>query len=238
MKIGIIGAKGFIGQEIWDRLRKHELHEIQKDEIRQLYYDIVIDANGSSKKFEASESPEYDFKKAVNSVMHNINTLRYDKYIYLSTIDADAETHMTRGGDNYGFNRRIAERLVSYYCSKWTIIRLCSVIGHTASKGIVRDILYGEKIYVKKKSFIQLIPVKEVSKNLSSIIGDRSTDYETLKFYSTKGIKVERICTLFNKNPIVNAKAKLQIYPDSPPSDFGFKTSEEYLKETFHERMV
>ena len=81
MKIGIIGAKGFIGHEIWDRLREHELHEILKNEIRQLHYDIVIDANGSSKKYEASENPKYDFKKAVDSVMHNVNTLLYDKYI-------------------------------------------------------------------------------------------------------------------------------------------------------------
>ena len=233
MKIGIIGAKGFIGSEIYDRLQGHELYQIQKDDRGHVYYDVVIDANGSSKKYEAKESPEYDFKKAVDSVMHNINTLKYDKYIYLSTIDVDYFKE-----SNYGFHRKIAEDLVRKYCPRSTIIRLCSVIGHTASKGIVRDILYGEKIFVKKRSLIQLIPVKEISKNILHILDNGKTNYETLKFYSREGIRVERICAMFGKNPSVAPGAKLEIYNNSPPSDMGFKTSEEYLKETFHERMV
>ena len=232
MKIGIIGAKGFIGQEIWDRLNKHELHEVHKNEIQHLYYDIVIDANGSSRKYTAIESPEHDFKMAVNSVMHNINILRYDKYIYLSTIDVDYHQK-----SNYGLHRKIAEDLVRKYCCNFTIIRLCSVIGHTAKKGIVRDVLYGDKIFVKKRSLIQLIPVKEVSSNILYILDDKKTNYETLKFYSREGIRVEKICSMFGRNPDVDRNAKLEIY-DSQPSDMGFRTSEEYLKETFHERMV
>ena len=232
MKIGIIGAKGFIGSEISHRLQKYEIYPIGKEGWAKQYYDLIIDADGSSKKYLAEDEPLKDFKASVDSVIYHTNALDYDKYIYLSTIDVEYYQE-----SNYGFHRKIAEDLIKKYCSNFTIIRLCSVIGHSAIKGVVRDILYHDKIYTKKSSTIQLISLKEVVSNILLIINERDTDHKILKFYGTEPIRVERICSMFGKNPVVHRDSKLETY-NSIPSNMGFKTSEQYLKETFHERMV
>lgn len=230
MKIGIIGAKGFIGQVIYNHLKgNHELSPIYQAGGTS-HYDIVIDCNGSSSKYKAEQDPVEDFKKSVDSVMYYTNHLHYDKYIYISSIDAEFPS-----GSNYGFNREIAEQVVIRYTNNWTIIRLCSVIGSEAKKGIVYDILNDKKLFVQKDSMIQVIPVDVVAKNVPAAFYDH--DYQILRFYSHGGIKVNEICNMFGKNPDMDIDANFQLYNEGI-SDLEFKTSEEYLKQTFHERVV
>jgi dTDP-4-dehydrorhamnose reductase len=231
MKIGVIGAKGFIGGRISvSLLGKHEVYMILREDWKDIHYDIIIDANGSSKKYLAEKDPVADFKASVDSVMYYINHLKYDKYIYLSSIDAYIVPE-----NNYGINRSIAEDLVEYYCECHTIIRLCSVIGENATKGIVYDILNDMDLFVTLDSFIQVISIEEVAKKISNTLHEYNN--ETLEFYSTEGIFVKDICSMFGKNPEISFNAETQFYAFEP-SDLGFKTSEQYLKETFHERMV
>ena len=225
MKIGIIGAKGFIGQEIRNHLKEHEVRPIFRDAWKDMHYDIIIDANGSSKKYAAQTDSLADFKASVDSVMYYINHLKYSKYIYISTIDAELPW-----ASHYGFNRLLAENLVRHYCPSWTIVRLCSVIGSDMTKGIVYDVLQGEKLFVTKDSLIHIISVKEVARKISLVLTDH--ECETLKFYSKEPIEVWDICKMFGKNPIVSPDAETQFY-HSDPSDLGFKTAEEYLKEEF-----
>ena len=228
MKIGIIGAKGFIGQAIYNHLGDHELCRIPRG-VQARHYDIIIDANGSSSKYKAEQDPVEDFKKSVDSVMHYVNHLSYDKYIYISTIDAGVSWL-----SNYGFNRSTAEQVVMKYAKKWTIVRLCSVIGKEAKKGIVYDILNDKKLFVQKDSLIQVIPVSEVAKNVPFAFFNHNN--EILKFYSDGCIEVGEICNMFGKNPEVDVAAENQLYDED--GDPGFLTPEEYLKQTFHERVV
>lgn len=230
MKIGVIGAKGFIGREIYNQLPDSVRSDITHTHWNDSYYDVIIDANGSSMKHLAESDPKHDFDLAVHTVMNHVNELNYGKYIYISSIDAEIP-----GESHYGFNRKLSERIVKYYCPEWTIIRLCSVIGENMVKGIVHDILLGEKIFVAKDSLIQVIPVKEVAKKIMTVLD--AYNHGVLRFYSKGSIKVSKICKMFGKSPIVNPDAQKQLY-DYDPSDLGFKTPEEYLKETIHERVV
>lgn len=233
MKIGIIGAKGFVGSEIYKRLGKdHKVYPIYQagGAGNKRYYDIVVDANGSSRKYLAEEEPWEDFKKSVESVAYYTMNLNCGKYIYLSSIDAEIP-----GETNYGFHRKMAEKLVKNYCNRWTIVRLCSVIGPRATKGVVYDILNDKELFVTKNSELQLISAKEVAQKLVSVL--TKYDYEILKFYSTDVIKVSRICSMFGKDSEISPYAEVQVY-NWKGSDLGFKKSVEYLKDEFHERMV
>ena len=231
MKIGVIGAKGFVGQEIYDHLGKdHTVYPIHKGAPGTRHYHIIIDANGSSSKYKAEQDPLADFQASVDSVMCHVNTFKCDKYIYISSIDAEMPWE-----SNYGFNRGIAEQIVRKYAKKWTIVRLCSVIGLEAKKGIVYDILNDKKLFVKKDSLIQVIPVKEVARKIPMVFDNYN--HETLGFYSYGGIEVGEICNMFGKNPEVDATAENQLY-DEDAAPLGFDTAEEYLKETFYERVV
>ena len=222
MKIGVIGANGFIGREIYDHLPESDRHMIFRESWKDIHYDVIIDANGSSMKY-------LDFDASVNSVMHYVNHLKYDKYIYLSSIDA-----ATARLSNYGFNRSIAEQVVTKYADNWTIIRLCSVIGPEAQKGIVYDILNDNKLFVTKASFIQIIPAHTVAVKIKEAF--HGEDYKTLAFYSNGGIGVNKICHMFGKDPDVDDAAETQYYNEA--AGVGFLTPEEYLKEAFYERVV
>lgn len=228
MRIGVIGSNGFIGREIYDHLPDTERHPIFRTEWDDNYYDIVIDANGSSMKYLAESDPKHDFEASVDSVMTRVQDLNYGKYIYISSIDAE-----TPGKSNYGFNRKLSERIVKQYCPNFTIIRLCSVIGENMTKGIVHDVLAGVKVFVTKASLIQVISVKEVVEKIPLYFHNN----EILKFYSKGSIAVSEICDMFGQDPVVSPNAKTQLY-DFKASDLGFKTPEEYLKETFNERVV
>lgn len=233
MRIGVIGSKGFIGREIYKHLPDTDRSPIWCADWDDSYYDIVIDANGSSKKYLAESDPEQDFKASVDSVMNRVSHLKYGKYIYISTIDAEVP-----GENHYGFNRKLAERIVKHYCDKWTIIRLCSVIGENMTKGIVYDILRGDEIFATTDSLIQVISVKEVVEKIPFTF--RNHDHEVLRLYSKGSIEVRDICKMFDANPIVAVDAEKQLY-DFKPSEFDcfseLKTPEEYLKETIYERV-
>jgi len=229
MRIGVIGANGFIGREIFNHLPDGDRYPIFRADWDDSYYDVVIDANGSSMKYLAESDPNQDFEASVNSVMYRVSHLKYGKYIYISSIDAE-----TPGKSNYGFHRKLAERIVKHYCPKWTIVRLCSVIGENMTKGIVHDVLMGVKLFVTKDSQIQVISAEEVAKKIPFAFSNHNK--ELLRFYSDGWIAVSDICQMFDKDPFVSADAKKQIYKYKT-SDLQFKTPEEYLQEIIHEKV-
>ena len=232
MKIGVIGSNGFIGREIYNHLGKdHTVYPIHQGAPGTRRYDVVIDANGSNSKYKAERDPLSDFQASVDPVMKYINTLKYDKYIYISTIDAESPRK-----SNYGFNRFQAEGFVMKYAKKWMIIRLCSVIGKKAKKGIVYDILNDEKLFVTKDSLIQIIPVWCVARHLKRRALSKDDHNRILKFYSYGTIEVWDICKMFGAHPTVDLDAETQVYDEK--GDFGFLSPEHYLKETFNERVV
>jgi dTDP-4-dehydrorhamnose reductase len=230
MKIGVIGANGVIGREIYNHLPDTKRCMVTQTHWNDSNYNIIIDANGSSMKYLAQTNPKRDFDSSVLSVIDRVHNLNYGKYIYISSIDAEEP-----GKNNYGFHRKLAERIVKHYCPNFIIIRLCAVIGENMTKGIVHDILLGEKIFVTKDTRIQVISVQEVAEKVIAVMNKRNNNI--FRFYSKGSIEVSEICDMFGRNPVVVPNAEMNTY-NFQPSDCGFKTPEEYLKETFYERMV
>ena len=228
MKIGIIGALGFIGKSIALTLKKDfEIIEITKSNYRSHVgeeFDVLINANGNSTKFLANRYPERDFKASVTTVVNSLYDFTFDKYIYISSIDVEKANI----GNVYGSNRYLAEQVVSKYINNWVIVRCCAVIGKDARKGIVNDIMTDQEVYLTPDSKLQLITASEVASQVEKCLYAKRN--EIIRLYSKTNISVKVIAGILKKELHINKDAKKVIY-DYRVKDNELKTSIQYLKE-------
>ena len=234
MKIGVIGAKGLVGRAIFEKLKKeHHVTGIMKHNYNLRLgaeFDILINANGNSRKWWANQNPLGDFEASVQSVAKSLFDFKYKKYIFISSIDAEEP----RG--HYGFNKRIAEDLVKQYTEKWQIVRLCSVIGKNMEKGPVYDIKHGRPVYLTSGSTLQLISTEAVADEIALGIPQELTvklsavNNNLLRLYSPVNITIKEIARILNKPLTIDGTAREEHYRFTPTLA-GFKTPEQYLRE-------
>jgi len=234
MKIAIIGARGLVGRAIYERLRgEYYVVGITRDNYSMHSggeYDILINANGNSKKYWANQNPLEDYDASVSSVMSSLFDFKYKKYIFIGSIDAEKP----RG--HYGFNKRIAEDLVKEYADKWQIVRLCSVIGQNMNKGPVFDIKHGRPVYLTSGSTLQLITAEAVADEIANMIPRELTvkmpevNNALIRFYSSENITIREIAEILGKSLVIDGTAREEHY-NFAPSLGGFKKSWQYLEE-------
>jgi dTDP-4-dehydrorhamnose reductase len=132
-RVCLLGSTGFVGSA-FARLFKSQGIEFAAVNIRnyQQYAgtqcDILINANGSSKKYLADEDPKLDFTLNVRSVVDSLHDFKYRLYVYLSSIDVynnvsdPAQNHeeiviQPEELSNYGFHKYLAELAVRKYAT-------------------------------------------------------------------------------------------------------------------------
>ena len=89
---GIIGGNGFVGTGIRTALEKNGIRctTIRRDTydtLRGSSFDILINANGNSKKYLAAQSPKEEFLASVVSVQQSLADFTYGLYIHCSSVD-------------------------------------------------------------------------------------------------------------------------------------------------------
>jgi nucleoside-diphosphate-sugar epimerase len=223
VKIGIIGANGFIGNALVETLKsQYTVESIIKENyhlFKNINFDIIINANGNSHKHWANKNPVKDFKKSVESVYKSLYDFKYKKYIYISSIDV--ENIKT----TYGFNKYLAEEIVKSICYDFSIIRLPAVIGKRSTKGIIYDIMNNNKIYLTKDSTLMLIDIDEFTIKLKEYI-EQNKLRKLEKFYPSNNISIDEISKILNipVNYDVNLRDEYYFYPGD------YNTSVNYLK--------
>lgn len=184
--IFIIGGNGFIGSAF---VRKYEKDNIPYEIITRKNYkvfqniecDILINANGNSKKFIAENDPILDFDLSVKSVLDSLISFRYKKYIYLSTGDVypnQSLPEITRECKNidfsnvskYGFHKLLAEKLISYYADDWLIFRMGGFIGPGLKKNAIYDMLNNQDIWISEDSELQFMSTDSLVRVANEII--------------------------------------------------------------------
>lgn len=238
MKIGIIGYKGLIGSAIYEELRSdnsgylvYGITECTKFLQSEVEYDILINANGNSRKFWANNHPHEDFIKSVDSVSWYIHNYKYKKYIQISSIDAN-DNHA------YGLHKRLVEMMVSIYCKNYTILRCATVIGKGMKKGIVKDIIDGYPVFLTKDSLLQIITNTGIAKAVRHILTQKENDLYNVG--GTHAISVKELGIVLGKMVYYSNKLRTETYSYCMGfnSEFKFKTSKEYVKEyMMYERM-
>ena len=229
--VGIIGADGFIGKAITtylNSLNNYFIVPITRDtyySATQYEYDVLINANGNSKKFWANNRPLEDFDASVGSVYRTLFDFCFKKYIYISSIDVYKN-------NVYGFHKHLSELIINKYLSDYVVLRCPLVIGKNMKKGILNDILKEKSLFVTRDSNYQFITNVEVAKIVYKIINRTTIPRSVINIGSTDSLTVSDIIEFLDKDVILEKLgAKTEKYFETPSSDFSFKTAKEYIKD-------
>lgn len=179
LSCGVLGGKGFIGSAIVEGARRlgHRVAAIDVEEYAGATgssFDILINANGNSRKYLAARDPANEFDLSVRSVMRALHDFTADLYVHLSTMDvypdhADpARTTEQEAIDiarlsPYGAHKFLAEQLVRYYSKNWIIFRMNGFVGPRLWKNSVYDLLKGRPLRVHPDSEYQYLHTRTLA---------------------------------------------------------------------------
>jgi nucleoside-diphosphate-sugar epimerase len=171
--IFIIGGNGFIGSAFARLLKTQKVpYEIITRENFSKYRgascDVLINANGNSKKYMADQDPVREFNLSVVSVLESLTSFKYKKYIYLSTGDVyPSQNDPEKTSENldidikkqsqYGLHKYLAEQLVQRYAKDWLIFRMGGFVGPGLRKNAIFDMCTNAPLWISPKSKLQFI---------------------------------------------------------------------------------
>jgi len=130
--------------------------------------ELLINANGNSKKPLAKERPLEDFDRSVRSVRASLEDFRFDRYVHLSSCDVypDCSSPQATREDltlkpaqqsPYGFHKYIAEQCVEHSARDWMIFRFGGFVGPGLKKNAIYDILHGGPLWLDPASELQFL---------------------------------------------------------------------------------
>jgi len=171
--IFIIGGSGFVGSAYTRLLASRCVPHVvisrtNYDDYVGQSCDVLINANGNSKKFMAVRDPKWEFDASVRSVLHSLEDFRADKYVFLSTGDVypDQSTPLLTKEDRqiavkdqsrYGFHKYVAEQLVRALHPKYLILRMGGFVGQGLKKNAIHDLLTDSPLWLTEDSELQFI---------------------------------------------------------------------------------
>lgn len=177
--IFVIGANGFVGSAFmrWATSQGREAVGLTRqnyDEFKGAECDLLVNANGNSRKPLANEQPLLDFEMSVESVVRSTIDFKFRKYVFLSSCDVYSHVATPEGNDEssvidpnklsrYGFHKLLAERYVQFAAPDWMIFRLGGMVGPGLKKNAVFDVLKGGPLWLDPASELQFLSTDEVA---------------------------------------------------------------------------
>jgi len=237
MKIGILGADGFLGKALCKqfpdavKIKRNNYWDCIETE-----YDVFINANGNGKKYWAEKNPYLDFVKSVDSVYRTFTDFKSKQYIYISSVYADY-----RSQSKYGFHKYLAEEIVRNNAESYLNLRCCAMIGQDMRKGVISDLLNNKRLWITGDSRMQFITVSEVAKIIETCIKKKFTQPYFTNVCGNDMIKISEIAQMINVKfkERKNATRSILYYvgENHLPEIFPLKTSKQYIQEFIDERM-
>ncbi len=185
-KIIIIGGEGFVGSAYTRWCQENQVNHLvinraNYQENIDTKCDLLINANGNSKKFLAKENPLLEFDASVRSVRQSLIDFPANKYVFLSSCDVypDCSNFDTTSEDTiidisqqsaYGFHKYLAEECVRHCHSDWLIFRMGGFVGKGLKKNPIFDILQGDKLWLHPESELQYINTDVAASAVMQII--------------------------------------------------------------------
>lgn len=187
MIIYILGGNGLLGKRISDNLKRIKTNRVIKvtknnyNNYKNKKCDIFINANGNSSKFIGNKYPVKDFKKSVNTTYNSLFDFKFNKYIFLSSIDVYSESKALyqkkenskidiENINHYGFNKFISENIVKHYAKSFIILRIGNVIDARLKKNHIFDMISNKKVFVNQNSKTSLISGEEIAIIVNKLI--------------------------------------------------------------------
>lgn len=176
----VLGARGFVGSAVCRqaRARGYRLIEVEADDYDRhagAACDILINANGNSRKYLAERDPKLDFDLSVRSVLRSLHDFKPALYVHLSTMDvypekADPALNTESAPieperlSRYGFHKHLAEQAVRYYAGRWLIFRMAGFVGPGLWKNSIHDLLKGRPLRVHPDSQYQYLHTADLAR--------------------------------------------------------------------------
>jgi len=208
-------------------------------------FDVVINANGNSKRFWANQNPQDDFIASTVSVYKSIFDFHSDLYVYISSPDV-YENHTrpeyTKENEEidpknlqpYGFHKYLSELIVKKYKEKFLILRSAMLLGTNLKKGPIYDTIHDQPIFITSKSRLQLITTHAMVEIIRTLL-ENFVKNETLNIGGIGTFTFEKIKQYLNKKNRISFGEEMQIYEMNVEKIKSFfpslKTSENYLQE-------
>lgn len=171
--IYVVGGNGFIGSAFVRLLRARDLrHTIvtraNYEALRGTACDVLVNANGNSKKYLSDQYPMADFDQSVRSVSDSLHAFTARDYVLLSSGDAypDQSTLEHTREDmpidpsavsRYGRHKRLAEQIVAGEHRSWLVLRMGGLVGPGLKKNAIFDLLHGAPLWLTLDSALQFI---------------------------------------------------------------------------------
>ena len=171
--------------------------------------DLLINANGNSKKFLGNQDPKWEFQASVASVRNSLVDFDFKKYLFLSTsdvypdcssLDSTREESVPQPSEisTYGFHKYLAEQCVQHAAGEWLIVRMGGFVGPGLKKNAVYDILNDQPLWVHPESEFQLIHSDDSARLIMSLT-DKNISHEILNLTAKGTISVKTISELAGK---------------------------------------
>lgn len=180
MKIHVLGGEGFVGSA-FVRVGRTQGHQIQPITRRNYARfcgkpcDLLVNANGNSRKYLADRDPAAEFDASVVSTQRSLLDFPCQRYVFLSSIDVyervdepklNHEKAVIRPEtlSRYGLHKFLAEQLVRKYARHWLIIRMGGMVGQGLWKNAIFDLLHGKPLRVHLDSEYQYVNTDAVAR--------------------------------------------------------------------------
>lgn len=171
--IYILGGQGFVGSAYARLLQARDqpytvITRHNYESLRGCSCEVLINANGNSKKFIATREPLNEFDQSVRSVAASLEDFRCGIYVMLSSGDVypDQSSPAVTGEDQvidparqsrYGLHKSLAEQLVRGVAHKWLVLRMGGFVGPGLKKNAIYDMLTGGRLWLSPQSELQFI---------------------------------------------------------------------------------
>lgn len=164
--VAVFGANGFVGKSLCASLSSlgYQVVPVTRDNYSESigkYYNIVINSATPAARFWAKNNPDKDFLETVQKTANIFYGCTFDKFVQISTVSARCQLDTV-----YGRHKLAAESICNY--GNHLIVRLSSMFGEGLQKGVLIDMLKGQKIFLDAESKYSFSSIDFVSNYIAS----------------------------------------------------------------------
>lgn len=220
--IYIIGGNGFLGSG-FARVCAHQGldHQvITRENYTSLVgteCDLLINANGNSKKFLSRQDPVGDFEASVLSVRRSLSDFSFNTYVFLSSCDVYPDSTSPETTDEqtlldpakqstYGLHKRLAEMCVQHASPNWLIFRGGGFVGEGMKKNAIFDAMQGDSLWISKESRLQFINT-ETAASIVLELAKGDIQNEVFNLCATGTVRIGDVCDWISSKATVAADA-------------------------------
>lgn len=160
--VAVVGAAGYVGSALSAALAAVPdyavvpVTRVNYHAQRGRFYNVLINAAMPSARFWAKNHPDKDFVETVQKTADLLYGWRYGKFVQISTVSARCQLDTP-----YGRHKAAAESLCRF--GDHLIVRLGPMYSAGLSKGVLIDMLQGNKVFADGSSRYCFAPLQFVA---------------------------------------------------------------------------